>query len=79
MSGPEGELYLFGQENNIQGSYDFKVTIGDKRRVTSIFALNREEGSIQMQNKLKDAVKQTKFSFKLPKDKDYSLEYKFSF
>ena len=79
MSAPDGELYLFGQANHIEGTYKFKVTLGDKGRVTSIFVIGREGGSIQMQNKVKDAVKETKFSFKLPKNKDYSLEYKFSF
>ncbi len=79
MSGPEGALYLFGQENNIEGTYDFKVTIGDRGKVVSIFVLNREGGSIPMQNNVKDAVKATRFNFKLPKDKNYSLEYKFKF
>lgn len=79
MSGPEGELYLFGKANNIEGTYYFKVTLGDKGKVVSIFVLNREGGTIQMQNKVKDAVKETNFSFKLPKNKDYSLEYKFIF
>lgn len=79
LSGPYGELYLFGKKNNIQGSYDFKVTIGDRGRVITIFSLNREGGTIQMQNKVKDAVKEMEFSFKMPKNKDYSLEYKFSF
>jgi len=79
MSAPDGELYLFGKENKIEGTYDFKVTLGDKGKVTSIFVLKREGGTIQMQNKVKDAVKETKLSFKLPKNKDYSLEYKFTF
>ena len=79
MSGPEGELFLFGEENNIEGTYDFKVTVGDRGKVVSIFVLNREGGSIPMQNLVKDAVKATRFSFKVPKDKSYSLEYKFKF
>jgi hypothetical protein len=79
MSTPEGELFLFGKANNIEGTYDFKITIGDRGKVVSIFVLNREGGTIQMQNKVKDAVKETQFSFKLPKNKDYSLEYKFKF
>ena len=79
MSGPEGPLYLFGQENNIVGTYDFKVTLGDRGRVVSIFVVNREGGTIHMQNIVKDAIKATKFNFKLPKNKDYSIEYKFKF
>ena len=79
MSGPEGELYLFGIENKIEGTYDFKVTLGDRGKVVSIFVLSRDGGSIQMQNKVKDAVKATRFNFKLPKNKDYSLKYTFKF
>lgn len=79
MQGPEGELFLFAQENQIEGTYDFKVTIGDRGKVTSIFVINREGGSIKMQNMVKDAVKATKFSFKLPKNKDFSFEHKFKF
>jgi len=79
MEAPEGELYLFGKENNITGSYDFKITLGDKGKVVSIFVLNREGGSIKMQNMVKDAVKETRFDFKLPKNKDYSITYKFNF
>lgn len=79
MTGPEGVLFLFGEENKIEGTYDFKVTIGDRGKVVSIFVVNREGGTIQMQNQVKDAVKETRFSFKVPKDKNYSLEYKFTF
>ncbi len=79
MDAPEGELYVFGKENNITGSYDFKITLGDKGKVVSIFVLNREGGSIKMQNMVKDAVKETRFDFKLPKNKDYSITYKFNF
>ena len=79
MEAPEGELYVFGKENNITGSYDFKITLGDKGKVVSIFVLNRKGGSIKMQNMVKDAVKETRFDFKLPKNKDYSITYKFNF
>ena len=79
MSGPEGELYLFGNKNNIQGTYDFRITLGDRGKVVSIFVLNREGGSVKMQNMVKDEVKAAKFGFKLPKNKNYSFEYKFNF
>ncbi len=79
MKGPEGALYLFGKENDIKGTYDFKITLGDRGKVVSIFVLNREGGTIKMQNMVKDAVKETRFDFKLPKNKDYSMKYKFKF
>lgn len=79
MKGPEGKLYLFAKENNIKGTYDFKITLGDRGKVTSIFVLKREGGSIQMQNIVKDVVMAIRFDFKLPKNKDYSLKYQFKF
>lgn len=79
MKGPEGELYLFAKENQITGTYDFKITLGDRGKVVSIFVVNREGGSIKMQNMLKDAVKETRFDFKLPKNKDYAFQYQFKF
>ena len=79
MKAPEGELYLFGVENNIKGEYFFKVTVGDRGKVTSVFVISREGGDIPSQNKVKDAVKAFRFNFKLPKNKDYSFEHKFKF
>ena len=79
MTGPEGELYLFAVEHNIKGEYTFKVTLGDRGKVTSIFVISREGGDIPSQNKVKDAVQAFRFHFKLPKNKDYSFEHKFKF
>lgn len=80
MAQPEGSLYLFGQEYSIEGVYTFKISIGDKNKVTSVFVLEREGGDIPMQNKVKDAIKEFKFdSFKVPKGKHYNIKYSFKF
>jgi hypothetical protein len=80
MTPPEGSLYQFGQEFSIQGTYTFKISVGDKNKVTSVFVLKREGGEIKMQNKVKDAVKDFKFStFKVPKGKHYNIKYTFNF
>ena len=79
MTGPEGSLYLFGAEQNIKGEYTFKVTLGDRGKVVSVFVIGREGGDIPAQNKAKDAVKAFRFNFKLPKNKNYSFEHKFKF
>lgn len=79
MKGPEGSLYLLATEYNIKGEYTFKITLGDKSKVVSVFVINREGGDIGSQNKVKDAVKAFKFNFKLPKNKNYSFEHKFKF
>lgn len=80
MKAPEGSLFLFSQELSIEGTYAFKISIGDKNKVTSVFVLEREGGDIPMQNKVKDAVKDFKFdSFKVPKGKHYNIKYTFNF
>ena len=80
MTPPEGSLHVFGQEFNIQGSYAFKISVGDKNKVTSVFVLEREGGEIKLQNKVKDAVKDFKFdTFKVPKGKHYNIKYTFNF
>lgn len=79
MTPPEGSLYLFGQENKIEGEYKFKVTLGDRGKVISVFVIERNGGDIKSQNMVKDAVKAFKFNFKLPKNKDYSFKHVFKF
>ncbi len=79
MSVPDGELYLFATENEITGKYTFKISIGLKNKVTSVFVQEREGGNISMQNKVKDAVKAFEFSFKVPKGKHYNMIYTFNF
>jgi len=80
MTPPEGSLYLFAREGNIKGVYTFKISIGDKNKVTSVFVIEREGGNIQMQNKVKDAIKDFKFdTFKVPKGKHYNIKYTFNF
>lgn len=80
MTPPEGSLYQFGQEFNIQGTYTFKISVGEKNKVTSVFVLEREGGEIKMQNRVKDAVKDFKFdTFKVPKGKHYNIKYTFNF
>lgn len=80
MMAPEGELYLFGQEFGIKGEYTFKISVGLKNKVTSVFVIERKGGDIPTQNKVKDAVKEFKFiTFKVPKGKHYNVEYTFKF
>ena len=80
MTDPEGELFLFGQENSIKGEYTFKVSIGLKNKVTSVFVKERKGGDVPMQNSVKDAVMEFKFStFKVPKGKYYNVVYTFKY
>jgi hypothetical protein len=79
MEAPEGELYLFVQENNISGRFEFELTIHEKGLVATVFVKSNAGGSIQSQNKLKDFVKNIKFDFKMPKGKSYKFSYLFNF
>jgi hypothetical protein len=77
MKAPEGEIYLFVQENNIKGSYDFDITLREKGEVASVFVRGNEGGTIKMQNSFKDFIKELKFNFKMPKGKSYKFNYVF--
>lgn len=79
MLKPDGTLYIFGVENKIEGIYAFKVTLGERGKVVSVFVEGNEGGDIRSQNLVKDAVKDFKFSFKLPKGKHFSMHHKFEF
>ena len=61
------------------GTYNFDVTINDKGQVKSVFVVDREGGSEEVQNLLKDAVLKLKMGFKTPKSKRYKINYKFKF
>ncbi len=80
LKAPEGTLYLWSQENNMKGEYVFDITIGERGKVTNVFAKSRgEKATVQGQNKLKDRMLLFGFSFKMPKGRDYKFEYTFNF
>jgi len=79
MTPPEGALYKFGQKYHISGQYTLDVTIRNKGEVVSVFVADKKDGNIPSQNSLKDKVMDFKFSFKMPKNKDYKFSYTFKF
>lgn len=79
MTSPEGELYKFGQKNKISGEYTLDITIRNKGEVVSVFVSDKQNGNIPSQNCLKDKVLDFKFSFRMPKNKDYKFSYIFKF
>lgn len=79
MQAPEGSLYVFKNENNISGKYEFEICVHEKGKVASVYCKEREGGAIPMQNKLKDFVKDFSFYFKMPKGKKYKFTYVFNF
>ena len=75
----DSKLYETHMAYPYVGRYVFKITIGNKFKVTSVFVEEREGGSIPEQNRLKDSVMDLKLNFKLPKNKQYQFLYEFNF
>jgi len=79
MQAPQGELYLFKQENNISGEYTMDITIHEKGKVATVFVVSNKGGTIKQQNLVKDFIKEFRLNFKMPKGKDYKFQYIFNF
>lgn len=79
MSAPNGKIFLFGQKNNLKGSYIFDLTIREKGEVAVVFVVSNENGNITSQNILKDFIQDFEFYFKMPKGKRYKFQYEFKF
>lgn len=79
MNSEDGALLKFKEKNTVTGTYNFDVTINDKGQVKSVFVVEREGGSEDLQNLLKDEVLKLKMGFKTPKGKRYKINYKFNF
>jgi hypothetical protein len=79
MSPPKGNLYLFGIEKKISGSFTFDLTIRGKGEMATVFVVSTEGGTIKMQNMLKDRLKAFRFSFKMPKGKSYKFQHTLQF
>ncbi|MCB0397598.1 MAG: hypothetical protein KDD36_13165 [Flavobacteriales bacterium] len=75
----EGSLLELKNEHKLTGSYILDVTIRNKGEVVSIFVVERDGGSIEFQNLLKDHIKSMKMGFRMPKNKNYKFRYKFNF
>lgn len=79
MLAPKGELYLFGQKQKLSGEYTLQLTIREKGQVVSVFVVDKKDGNIPSQNSLKDRILNFRFSFKMPKKKDFKFTYTFKF
>lgn len=74
-----GLLKEFGVKNAIKGEYIMDITIHERGKVLTVFAVSNDSDNLKMQNKLKDFVRTLEFSFKLPKGKPYKFQYTFHF
>lgn len=74
-----GVLFEFGVKHAIKGEYIMDITVHEKGKVLTVFAVSNDSDNLSMQNKLKDFVRTIEFSFKLPKGKPYKIQYTFHF
>jgi len=79
LSPPEGEIYKFAQKYKLSGEYTLDITIRNKGEVVSVFVADKKNSNIPSQNSLKDKIMDFRFSFKMPKNKDYKFSYTFKF
>jgi hypothetical protein len=79
VSMKSGELKEFAVKNNMKGEYIFDITIHERGKVLSVFAVSNDTDNIKGQNILKDFVRTLSFNFKLPKGKNYKFQYSFQF
>ena len=76
---PEGDLYKLKKDYQITGVYIMDISVGDKGRIVSVFSVNREEGSVDFQNKLRYSLMERKLGYKIVKGKRFKFRYKFNF
>ena len=76
---PEGDLYKLKKDYQITGVYIMDISVGDKGRIVSVFSVNREEGSVDFQNKLRYSLMERKLGYKTVKGKRFKFRYKFNF
>lgn len=74
-----GTLKEWAVKNNVKGEYIMNVTIHEKGKVLSVFAVSSDIDDIKMQNRVKDAIRTVVFNIKMPKGKTYKFQYVFNF
>jgi hypothetical protein len=79
MAAPEGSIFLWTQKNPIKGEYIFDISIWEKGTVSSIYVVGSNNGTIDLQNRLRAYIMNFQFNFKMPKGKSYKFRYAFNF
>ncbi|MHC1707183.1 MAG: hypothetical protein AB9842_06625 [Bacteroidales bacterium] len=79
MSDSQSSLRKYAKENNISGEYIFDITIAERGKVISVYAVGSDADDIRHQNKVKDIIRTLKFNFKMPKKSRYKFQYTFNF
>lgn len=79
LANPESDFMKAIKVNKVTGEYVFDITIYEKGKVLSVFAVRSDNWDVKMQNLVKDLVRLLEFDFKMPKGKSYKFQYIFTF
>src|SRR6185436_1511706 len=74
-----GYLHEMAIKYGIRGEYVMDVTVFEKGKVLSVFAVSSNATDVKQQNLVKDIIRQMQFGFKLQKGKNYKLQHTFKF
>jgi hypothetical protein len=74
-----GAIAEYVTEQNLKGEYIYNITIGDKGKVVTVFAVTSDDDEYKDQNNFKDFLKTIKFEIRTAKGKLYKFEYTFYF
>ena len=74
-----GDFREFAVKNNIKGEYIMDITIHEKGKVLTVFAVSNDTDDLKMQTRIKDFLRQFVFNIKMPKGRNYKIQYRFNF
>lgn len=74
-----GALKEFAVKRGIKGEYIMDITIHERGKVLTVYAVSNDTDDLKMQNRLKDFIRTMEFAFKVTKNKNYKFQYTFHF
>jgi hypothetical protein len=74
-----GYLHEMALKHAVKGEYVMDITIYEKGKVLSVFAVSSNVQNVKEQNLVKDILKQMQFGFKIPQGKNYKFQHTFKF
>ncbi|HNQ12288.1 MAG TPA: hypothetical protein PKH65_05140 [Bacteroidia bacterium] len=79
LSSKEGAVKEYATSNQIKGEYIYDITVGDKGKVVTVFAVTSDDEKYKTQNKFKDFLRTQKFDVRTAKGRLYKFQYTFYF
>ncbi len=74
-----GALKEYAVKSKIKGEYILDITIHERGKVLTVFAVSNDSDNLKMQTGLKDFLRTLEFNFKMTKGKMYKFQYTFHF